>query len=357
MKYRKYVLALLLGVLSVSVQAVSVKGVGSVEYKGMFGPGKSDSRMAYDLASYNAIERYVSKGGRSKIKLLDKHQEVVRGRLDDLLLDVTVVDTQKNKSLKKLKLVVRATLNVSLLDIIFTEQSGFSSDSGGDDFLTFVFVAREQKSIKRYEDRKLQRAEKTLFKSGLDNEVGDEGYAEYSSKNKQIKQMEVGGSVTRKADVIEYDVTTVNEINAMMSSVFTASNFEVVEIEYLESETNGLVDADTFKRDFGKGDDINSRTLSNTVKGLKLLDVPYLALGTMDVGLHDIDKATGLTRVYVTVTGKVISLKKRFPRTVASTGPVQFSGLGPNPSVAKTNALKLAAEQTAVTLTEQLRSK
>jgi hypothetical protein len=61
--------------------------------------------------------------------------------------------------------------------------------------------------------------------------------------------------------------------------------------------------------------------------------------------------------VYVSVTGKVLSLKRRFPKTIAAVGPVQFAGLGPDQTVAKRNALILASEKAAKQLTAQLRAK
>ena len=82
--------------------------------------------------------------------------------------------------------------------------------------------------------------------------------------------------------------------------------------------------------------------------------MPYLALGTLDIGMQDTDPVTGLTRIYVTVTAKLIDVTTRFPRTVSSVGPVQFSGTGPDASVAQTNALKRAADSAARELAAQL---
>jgi hypothetical protein len=77
-------------------------------------------------------------------------------------------------------------------------------------------------------------------------------------------------------------------------------------------------------------------------------------MGTLDVGLSDTDPATGNIRVYVTVTGKVLDLQGRFPRTVSSVGPIQFSGLGPNESVARSNALRLASESAAQQIADEM---
>jgi hypothetical protein len=142
-----------------------------------------------------------------------------------------------------------------------------------------------------------------------------------------------------------------------MSKVFSTSGFEVVEAEYLEEESEGLVSVDAFKDDFKTGDDISGKTRRNAAKGAKMLEIPYLAVGTLDIGVKEIDSATGNVRVNITVTGKMISVKKRFPKTVASIGPVLVAGIGPNQTVAERNALKRAANIAATELVNQLNSK
>jgi hypothetical protein len=52
-----------------------------------------------------------------------------------------------------------------------------------------------------------------------------------------------------------------------------------------------------------------------------------------------------------------LSLKRRYSKIVASVGPVQYAGLGQDEDVAKNNALKLAAENAANTLIQQMNSK
>ena len=57
------------------------------------------------------------------------------------------------------------------------------------------------------------------------------------------------------------------------------------------------------------------------------------------------------------MTGKVIDVSGRFPRTASSVAPVQFAGLGEDETVARTNALNMAAEAVAKQLTDQLNDK
>ena len=77
----------------------------------------------------------------------------------------------------------------------------------------------------------------------------------------------------------------------------------------------------------------------------------------MDVDLPQTDEATGQQRVYVKVTAKVSDLTSKLPTTVASLVGVSYAGLGPNPQVAKQNALNEAAVKSAADLLDQLRLK
>ena len=54
------------------------------------------------------------------------------------------------------------------------------------------------------------------------------------------------------------------------------------------------------------------------------------------------------------MTGKVLDVSGRFPKTVSSVGPVQFAGLGNTETVARNNALTLAAEKAAQTMVDEL---
>jgi hypothetical protein len=195
------------------------------------------------------------------------------------------------------------------------------------------------------------------FDEGAEASVVEGDGLQYSANIKKDQINTSGGSSIQKADQIQYNVSNANEINTAMSNIFSTAGFEVIDAEYLTDETEGLVDVKMFVEDFKYGDDISGQTRRDAVKGCRMVDVMYFAIGTLDVGIKDKDPVSGLTRVFVSVTGKVLGLKKRFPKTVASVGPVQFSGLGPDQIVAKRNALILAAEKAAQELTSQMRAK
>jgi len=166
--------------------------------------------------------------------------------------------------------------------------------------------------------------------------------------------VQTGGSTTQKADDIQWKLMPSGNLDAAVSGIFAQAGFDVVDVGYVEPQSHGLLSLKALQDDYKTGDDPKPQTLRNTAAGLQAAQVPYLALTTLDVGTKDVDPDTGLTRVYVTVTGKVLDLSGRFPRTVSSVGPVQYAGTGPSQDVAQTNALKLAADKAARELVNQI---
>ena len=108
------------------------------------------------------------------------------------------------------------------------------------------------------------------------------------------------------------------------------------------------------REDYQSGMDLKSQTLQDVEVGLRNAKIPYLALGTLDVGFANPDPATGLLRVAVNVNAKILDLSDPIPDTVATVGPVQYAGLGRTELEAQTNALKLAGQNAAKALISQL---
>ena len=73
--------------------------------------------------------------------------------------------------------------------------------------------------------------------------------------------------------------------------------------------------------------------------------------------MQDTDPVTGEKRVYVSVRSQVLDLSGMLPRILASVGPVQYAGLGPDQQVAMRNALQSAAKEVASSISDQLKSK
>jgi hypothetical protein len=142
-----------------------------------------------------------------------------------------------------------------------------------------------------------------------------------------------------------------------MTGVFADAGYDVVEADQVEGASNGLLNIDQIRGAYGHGDDLPSKLTHDATQGVQQAGIGLFALGTLDVGMQDIDPVSGNTRVYVTVTGKVYNVQGRFARTLSSVGPVQYAGLGPDASVARTNALKIAAQKAAQQMVDELNNK
>jgi hypothetical protein len=352
---------------------VSSKGMSSVLFSGS-APTATQHEEALKQAKINAIERYFSETNSAQLKNYELVRSKIADHIDDYVIAFAVLSDESDKATKQLRIVIRADLNTIRLSNTLQASSAISNTAESQrSLLTFIFVAREQQSVQTFSEKNYKRTDTHAAnqESSDTSHQGSEG--EKLSKHEiQTHEQEQrttagvtdssesttsGGSVTRKGDAVEWRVTPAAEINSMMTGIFSNAGYEVVEAEYLEQESNQLLSIAAFRADYSKGDDLSPVTLRNAVKGAQAASVPYLALGTLDVGVHDTDPTTGLTRVYVTVIGKVLNVTGRFPKTVSSVGPVQFAGLGPNESVARINALKLAAENAANQLMNELNAK
>ncbi len=341
-----------------NAQLAKEQGIGQIRYKGWGEPKADVKSQAVEKAKLNALTRYTAKFDQAKTMNYEKIKTKVEADINRYVTDYSTIDEEIDKKSKLYRIVIQASINASLIEVELQKVSAVQGATEDEkSFLTFVFVAREAKVVKKFDQRKTTRTVEEYSEDQSEVAIAEEGELRFSADSRKDKIKTTGGSTVQKSDKIQYDVSNASEINTAMSNIFSTAGFEVVDAEYLSDETNGLVDVERFIEDFKYGDDISGGTRRDAVKGCKSVDVYYFAIGTLDVGIKDKDPVSGNTRVFVSVTGKIMSLEKRFPKTVASVGPIQYSGLGPDQTVAKRNALKLAAEKAAKELTAQLRAR
>jgi hypothetical protein len=337
---------------------VRQQGIGQTNYSGWGGPSSKVKQQAIEEAKKSAIDKYSATFSTAKLINYEKIRHLVEKNLDRYITEYKVIDDDVDKDAKRYSVVIDAAINASLIEVELQKVSAVENASLVEkSYLSFVFVAREVVSRKTYDARQSQRViqESTVEDREEAYVEGDQmGYANEAVKD-TIRT--TGGSTLQKSDKIEYNVSNAGDINAAMTDVFSTAGYEVVEAEYLQEETSGLLNVDDFKEDFRYGDDISGTTRRNAVKGCRSIGIEYFAIGTLDVGAKDIDPTSGMTRVYVSVNGKIMDLRGRFPKTIASVGPVQYAGLGPDQMVARRNALRLAGKNAAQDLTSKLRAK
>jgi hypothetical protein len=342
-------------------QTVSEKGMGSTSYNWHL--SAKDRQAAIQAAQINAIERYVANTDAAQSRLFDQKRTEISGHINDYILGTTVLNEQNDKSAKTFNVVIRADINGTRLLNDLGGGSASKTDIARQEhsMLTFLFVARSQSSVQSFDAKVYKRADidnssarKTREGESIHaNQVGtSDGINEHSSV-----AVTTGGSATRKADKVEWSVSQTGEIDTAMTGKFADAGYDVIEADQVEGASNGLLSIQAIRDAYSHGDDLPSKMTRDATQGVRAAGIGLFALGTLDVGMQDIDPVSGNTRVYVTVTGKVYDVSGRFARTLSSVGPVQYAGLGPDASVARTNALKIAAQMAAQQMVDELNNK
>lgn len=351
-------------------QAASARGMGSVFWEG-WRLDSEERRVAIEDAKVAAIEGYLAETSPQLVRLFSRRREEMLREIDRYVLATTVLEETTDKKSKRYAVVIRAELNSALLQADLDGQAGTAAgNAGAPPLMALVFMARSQDSVKSFKDRVYDRSTQETsgrLSSRSDRtvnegerigpasiEVRDSSESRSASDASATVTRTTGGSTLRKSDVVEWKVTTTSEAVARMAGVLALGGYEIVEAEYIESESGGALDVERIRKDFSVGDDLSPATMRSTVADVRAAGIPLLAIGTMDVGVRDTDPSTGNVRVFVTVTGRVLDVSGRFPKTVSSVGPTQFAGLGPSETVARNNALSLAAEQTAKTMADEM---
>jgi hypothetical protein len=362
-------LLLALVALTATAQVQSAKGMATVSYRDEATP--EVKAQAFHDAEVNAVERYFAESGASQSDNFDVIRAKVSGAIGSYVLGATVISEENRPDARQYSVVVRADINASRLSNELKNSSTVANTADQQKSpLTFVFVARAQDSVKAFDPHVYKRTDEKVTgdasgdvsKSGTEGEkIGRSQISTNASTSSHIAMqastsniVETGGSTTRRADQVTWALIPSANLSSIVTGIFGSAGFQVVEAEYVEPQSNGLLSLQALQSDYKTGNDLQPQTMRNTVQGLQAAQVPYLALATLDVGLPGTDPQTGLTVVYVTVTGKIVDVTGRFPRTVASVGPEQFAGTGPSSDVAQTNGLKLAADKAARELVSQV---
>jgi len=347
-------------VLPATAQTVSSRGTGSASFGLRL---SADNRAeALNKAKINALEAYVAETGPAKLRLFEARRDEFIRDVDRYVLSTVTLAENEDKKAKTYGITVRAEINTTLLQTKLDTGSAVAGARAAErSMLTFLFMARSQDTVQSFQDKEYRRVDvgQNYSEGTREGESFRGGSISTSGSVNQTASSTIttGGSTTQRSDSVSWKVANASEVNSAMTGAFSAAGYEVVEAEYVEGESGGLLSIERIRKDFSTGNDLSAATLRDTANGIRAASIPYLAVGTLDVGMRDRDPVSGNVRVFVTVTGKVLDVTGRFPRTVSSVGPVQFSGTGPTETVARTNALQVASESAAQQMINELNVK
>lgn len=364
------IVALATFTLAAGAQVQQSRGKASVSYEG---PSASadDKARAMQAAQLKAVEFYYAEAGESESENFDAVRDKILANPDRYILESTVLAEEDNPDKKQYTTTVRISLNVASLRNLVKANSAVAKVGAGEKSpLAFVFVSRQVASVKSFDDRVYKRVDESV-KGSVSETTAQSGVEGESLRGGQIRTnaataartdaaaarsqtIETGGSTVKRASETTYRLIPSANLNQVFSSTFTRAGFSVKDAAFIEPLTGGKFKVSDVEADYQSGNDLKPATLQSIASGMRIAHIPYVALGTLDVGSVDKDPATGLVRVSVTVNAKIYDMTQTIPDTKASVGPIQYSGVGPSEDEARGNALKLAANNAARELTSQI---
>lgn len=334
-------LACLLFPLLVHAQVIQAKGVGTLPYAGAVSPEVKER--AYVKAQLNAIEHYFAESGEAESDNFDAIESKIADNLDKFILNVVILNEQDQASLHKYSVAVRVELNVAKLRNTLRGASAVSKASDAvKSQLVYVFVGREVASARAFDVRTLKREEAEVQSTAARQGV-----------HRAAVQVESGGSETRKADDVAYRLLPMANVVTSITSVFSQGAFLVADPAFVIGDK----DFKAINKDFSAGNDLGPATMRSVVATLRKAQVPLFVIATLDVGAPSQDPASGMARVAVSVSCRVLDLSNPMPREVVSVPAIQIFGVGSDNQVARDKGLKDAALAAAREVVSRLNAK
>jgi hypothetical protein len=333
-------------------ERVDVKGVGTYSYDGKLfssgNPSDEEKKIALNEAKKNAWKNFVAKQNSSQQQMISKNEKYFLDNLDKFVIDVIVLNVSKDSDLKTLNVVARVGFNDIAVGQYLQQASvgsSASSEKGSESAFTFLFMARKQTSIKQFDSRRTD-----VKKSTSANTVAADGAVTSESV------VQSGGNTSRKEDEVTYAVSSSQDLDAAVGEIVTTAGVEYIGYDDIVANCSAPA-SKSFQNEYVSADEMSPKTRASVISAVRSCDVKYFATGTVDTGVASIDSVSGNQQVFVSVRAQLWDVSKKLPRKVGSVGPKQFSGLGPDQSIAAKNAIAVAAKDLAQALIDQLNSK
>ncbi|MBP9036382.1 MAG: hypothetical protein KBG38_01125 [Candidatus Cloacimonas sp.] len=346
--------------------AVKVKVKATVETK-KNKPKPEEIKAAVNNAKILAVKKYASEKDTRKRELVNELMPDIEKNIDNYILEINYLN-EGNKTNGIWEQLLEVTIDDVQLELLINQKMKDVMEMAEPTYLSFVYVAREVaavesqgQTIKKDLSTKsdVSASGKIATSGDTDSNLSDPNKISTSSQaevniDKSISRegsMVYSQSVVNASEGIYYRTFNPGEIDTKVTEIFNKANFEVVPAYEV-----GIL-PEKFAYDFAALNEISSSTQKEATDIAREAGLDFLAVAMLDVGREEIDPVSGGSKVYVKVNGYILELRKKFAVKVCSAGPYQFSGIGSNPSVAKTNALIEAAKNASQDLVDQLRVK
>ena len=354
--------------IATTAQTAKVKAYGEIEYKGFRGPKKDEERAALEKARQNVIEAYGATLSSNRSDLYQKIKGQLYSRLNELIVGLTIVDEKTDKTSKRYTVYIEASLNTNIIDGQISKAAPAVQKGGDPVMVAYFFAARVNNEIKSNEDditrtnttegdskqadriRAQETEEASVSEDGNSVSNNFESTEIRESKTRDSVKTNQSGSIIKRDDVEKYQLFPAKDLRASFNEILLRGNYEGIDPADME------LDVESIEQDFVSGD-ISTQNKKVIYASAREFEVPMVAFVVMNIGKQQLDDATSLNSVAVTVTAEIRDCSKRLTKTVASILGDTYKGLGDSPQRARAQALKLATEKTAAKLVAQLQNR
>ena len=314
---------------------------------------------AKEIACKNALKKYVSTFSIDKKKNYDKIKSKVEENYNNYMVCNETIDESLDVAENKFTILVKANIDETKINQALVEVSAIATASEDEisDIVLLMFSVKT-KSIKQKDD-KVTEVDQT--KESVDVEQTEaitEGEVQISSETTETSVTTSGGNTVSSSEVITYEVTDIyNEsIEAGMIEILNTAGFELIDGGDLDLEE----EIEQMKLDYGEEGKLSKGVQKRIKKNIASEEIPFYIQGIFKIGSQEIDSATGLKVVNVSVVSAKMMYRregKKFFKTVASVAGNQRKGKGTTYDEAINNAIRLCSQSVAKQMVQKLNAK
>jgi hypothetical protein len=335
---------------------VTVKGHATVDYEG----GVFSSEVPKKIKK-KARKKAIKKAWKKYIAKLDPAKRKAYMSMEDDFLDELheymswkVVETEVDEDDETVTVYIRAEVDDGLVQTKLN--ASMPKAVGEGEMFGFLFVTRQQGSIKQKEDKVTSIASAESMHAASEKVKASGGSVASLDKEKAKAKTVTGGNTISSSETATWRIQPSKEVDGAVTQTLATAGYKPTKYAYLarHKKCGSPPYPEEIRKEFATKMDMSSETEAVMVEVANACGVPFLGVGTLDIMKASIDPVTGKKLVIVSVIARVMDTSGMFAQTIGSIGPVQFRGLGIGEQDARNNAIIKASKDLAEKLVNQL---
>lgn len=314
------------------------------------GPSAQEEAKALEELKKIILQDYIQNSGGSRQPLLAAHAAAMLQTPDQYLVGLTTSTRIYDAKTRRLTLGASAGIRTDAVNRVIDQKPAATPAVP----IVFIFVARRQQTVKEH-DLEVTTGSRSGADAGAAVSNTRNGVGAAASAGQSVT---TGGSTTRQADTITYEVEAQLRANIerVMGKIFRQRGMKIIPSLELYDASDGKLDLDELQKDFRTSSEFSLKNRREITRVCRNLPKPaMLAFGTLTLGVKRLEAASGATVIDVMIDAQVLDCREALTEQVASIGNVRVSGAGVDQTSAERTALDLAAERAANDLVDQLK--